>query len=648
MMIGYFPDSFPDEAFYSICSRYREYFGFGIERMLDNLFGNHDLQTSLVMFPTRLNHLLEQLSVIGGPTGSELIEQHSFSPLYRIFMPSTQYNMLIARLYGNSHYPITRELNILVPVLRYCPLCVNEDYAVVGEAYWHRSHQIKGIGVCSKHLVYLEETTVKTDRPKQMPYLSAQETCIDSTKPRPINLHNPHDRHLYDLSITVSSLLNSKSKPNENQAGLRTLYRRAIITRKPNGVNRQQWISTTLPQKLREKYGDDLLIQLDCNIADEGRTNWIPKVISKYKLFSPIKHVLLIGLLGYTVDQFLSLSDSPEYFGKGPWPCLNPKCSAYRKDVIAKCDITRRSRNLTPGHDTKVANGSFECPLCGFRYVRIGPEQDTQERFTFYHIADGGSLWDEEFASWWNDPTKPHADLLLHFQLTYQSTQAVAARLNLLERPSIIIARTRTRLEELEIVPSSDKVENCKRILEATVSQKPNITRDQLYTLVPDCYSMVRSTERAWLEALTLHLPRTLDLQLSDEDMAIMVKDAATKIKNQPGKPKRVTCPQIYAETGIWHVRHGKLDNFPLTRAAVDEVVETSLECALRRLAWAADEVISNREFVNNTTLMNLAGGGYHKDNKAYQEALRTTQTHIEKTLKKLGIQPRRRSPRRC
>ena len=36
-------------------------------------------------------------------------------------------------------------------MLRYCPLCLQEDIEKYGEAYWHRAHQIWVMDKCHKH-----------------------------------------------------------------------------------------------------------------------------------------------------------------------------------------------------------------------------------------------------------------------------------------------------------------------------------------------------------------------------------------------------------------------------------------------------------------------------------------------------------------
>lgn len=45
--------------------------------------------------------------------------------------------------------------------LRFCPRCINEDHERVGEAYWHRHHQVPGIFACIFHKCRLVDSAVR-------------------------------------------------------------------------------------------------------------------------------------------------------------------------------------------------------------------------------------------------------------------------------------------------------------------------------------------------------------------------------------------------------------------------------------------------------------------------------------------------------
>ncbi len=86
---------------------------------------------------------------------SSLIFNHTAFPLHRLFNRRhealkqamlSDYSLRVANLSCASHLA-QAELN----VSKYCPLCLEEDLAKLGVAYWHLSHQITGVNACWKH-----------------------------------------------------------------------------------------------------------------------------------------------------------------------------------------------------------------------------------------------------------------------------------------------------------------------------------------------------------------------------------------------------------------------------------------------------------------------------------------------------------------
>ena len=60
----------------------------------------------------------------------------------------------------NNLLAIPKQKNGENRYLRYCPLCVEKDRQLYGESYWHRSHQLTGVSVCSKHGIKLWNSSV--------------------------------------------------------------------------------------------------------------------------------------------------------------------------------------------------------------------------------------------------------------------------------------------------------------------------------------------------------------------------------------------------------------------------------------------------------------------------------------------------------
>ena len=94
----------------------------------------------------------------------KLVLEHTMYPQYARFIPLEQKKTALYRL-GHDNCD-AHHLFCVLPryereqYLRLCPLCVNEDRETYGEAYWHRKHQIRNMGICTKHRCRLVESSV--------------------------------------------------------------------------------------------------------------------------------------------------------------------------------------------------------------------------------------------------------------------------------------------------------------------------------------------------------------------------------------------------------------------------------------------------------------------------------------------------------
>ena len=74
-----------------------------------------------------------------------------------------------------------------------------------------------------------------------------------------------------------------------------------------------------------------------------------------------------------------------------------------------------------------------------------------------------------------------------------------------------------------------------------------------------------------------------------------MVSATASCLKNKPGRPVQVTRTAIGRAIGAVTLLRQKLNKMPLTAQAIDSVVETRVEYAVRRLRWVAECFIRER-----------------------------------------------------
>lgn len=161
-MISFFPTPYPDELWYSVICRYHVHSGnYCAKHTMRQLYGD-DTYTASMMLCGHIVPLLEQL-----PRGylsiKDIILRHTLYPYYARFFSTqrkrstyayafngnadTVHRMGISQSNGNHYF-----------VLRYCPVCYQEDLAQYGEPYWHRSHQLPDMQLCVKHRCWLVDT----------------------------------------------------------------------------------------------------------------------------------------------------------------------------------------------------------------------------------------------------------------------------------------------------------------------------------------------------------------------------------------------------------------------------------------------------------------------------------------------------------
>jgi hypothetical protein len=127
------------------------------------------------------NEALEQIGEIYSL--DKLVLDHTMYPQYGRFIPLAEKKEALYRLGHDSC-----DVHYLFPVLprndgerylRYCPLCVKEDREIYGEAYWHRKHQIRNMGICAKHKCRLIESSVPAKSEQSFTFCPAENYTYD-------------------------------------------------------------------------------------------------------------------------------------------------------------------------------------------------------------------------------------------------------------------------------------------------------------------------------------------------------------------------------------------------------------------------------------------------------------------------------------
>lgn len=179
-MISFFPTPYPDELWYSVICRYHVHSGnYCAKHTLRQLYGDNFCAPSLMLCGP-INTLLAQLPQ-GFLSAKDVIMQHTFYPYYARFFPTQRKRSTYAYVVNGNPLTVHR-MGISqangnhCPAMRYCPVCYQEDLQLHGEPYWHRSHQLPDMQICTKHRCWLVDTDVAYNSTRQQELFPASFT----------------------------------------------------------------------------------------------------------------------------------------------------------------------------------------------------------------------------------------------------------------------------------------------------------------------------------------------------------------------------------------------------------------------------------------------------------------------------------------
>ena len=288
-MIAYMPNLYPDELAYSWCSRYYAHSGYPSYSMaLEDLFNDKNYRLNYE-FTGHFN--VEAVQIIGKVTSiGEIVEQHTMYPYYARFATPERRTAAYEALTSGKH------IGKLLPIptsdmdrfLMYCPLCAKNDRMTYGEAYLHRTHQIRHIGICPKHGCKLHSTGIRIYA-NASPRLFVPEEIIPQ-EPVPEQVQDPSE---LELAGYISEVF---SQPIRNMAPIG-----AYLTHRLRGTPYISTIGTMrqvakLHHDMTERYADF-----------EYREHHIQKVLLGY-CHDPHLIILMAHHLGITPHDLCSCS----------------------------------------------------------------------------------------------------------------------------------------------------------------------------------------------------------------------------------------------------------------------------------------------------------------------------------------------------
>ncbi|MFB7140796.1 TnsD family Tn7-like transposition protein [Gottfriedia sp. NPDC056225] len=388
-MINQFPTIYPDELFYSVIARYHVRTGdMRQKESLNDLFNEVSIsKRPYVEFPCGLESLHSKVSLYTNATVDEWIQKHTLVPYYASFTGESNRGQLTELVRKGERnglvFNSSGAMKYTIPpptYLRYCPICLNEDEATVGETYWRRSHQLPGVTVCVKHAYPLHDSQVLYGHRSHEPYVAATFDVCDGG---PSFIPSTAKSEWLVTRIAQESVKLLANHQGMELTRIHSFYENALREKGCVGV-KGRFDHQALYHSFRAFFEPNLLHVLHHDRTFQSWRMIMPH--STNRPAHPLSHILLLLYCHKTVDDLMKWKTKAyEPFGEGPFPCLNRAASHYRKNVIQSVNVIRNKVRGLP-------QGIFSCH-CGFQYTRLGPDPLKQQIFVTHSVRKYGSLW---------------------------------------------------------------------------------------------------------------------------------------------------------------------------------------------------------------------------------------------------------------
>jgi hypothetical protein len=288
-----------------------------------------------------------------------------------------------------------------------------------------------------------------------------------------------------------------------------------------------------------------------------------------------------------TAKNFFESETKGSLFGPGPWICHNSVCPSRGKQTISKLRIEHSNQHKRPV-------GVFTCPICQRVecLVRIGNRESAWTR-------DFGSIWKSELESLWNNPNVSLRSIAKRLGVDPLTVKrhAAKARLRFPRNGKRITGKNGP--PKLATFPPSivSNAETRRAEWLKLCHQFPSKRTTQLRCLIPACYTFLFRHDRDWLR---LHSPPKSSSRAAisrvnwderDSRIAEKLPCAKAALLAEKGRPKRISLAALGRKLQALALIQHHLSKLPRTSALLPSAIESRLDFAKRKIAWAASQI---------------------------------------------------------
>jgi hypothetical protein len=400
MSIRYLTLPYDDEIFASWVRRYQRRILLSGITFNKEFFGTNIYRDTLG-FPSRISYFVNQIKSVSEIDEDKIIRDLTLWPYYSFFVRKENQARVVEGIRGSG-----QRVNHIAGISgsgfsinrtpKYCIKCCEEDMNKVGELFWHLSHQIPDVLICSKHNCFLEEALI--DQFTGNIVLADENTCQDAVI-RPCD--NPIVRKVAER---MTRLLNTHVTGEEfTIVHYRSLARRiGYFLRAGRNLD-----FVRLVKDFRCYLGEHTLALYEKSLKRSEAELFPADFFARPRLtLNPVKHLLITGFLESKMSflnqvernnlmQTSSANPSSheqivepilaQSIGEKKMTCINTVCNNFEREITTQ-PVIGFSRVR------RIARFDFHCDQCGMVYRIFNDRNENQKPF----IVEFGSKWKEK------------------------------------------------------------------------------------------------------------------------------------------------------------------------------------------------------------------------------------------------------------